>query len=423
MKPSEYPAATLSATATSEGWLNRRWISFLNRMMPKLTYGRLDLQLPSGSWISCGQLREGAPHAQIRLNSYRPLRRLLRGGLIGWAEGFMEGEWDCPDIHDLALWAVGNESGLQAFMHGHPWLRLVNRLTHLCNNNSRRGSRRNIAYHYDLGNDFYRLWLDPSMTYSAALFKGDEPLFDAQQHKYRSIARKLGLKPGDSVLEVGCGWGGFAELAAREFGVQVHGITLSSEQLDWARERISAAGLDEQCRFSLTDYRDVEEQYDHIVSIEMFEAVGEKHWGSYFAMLRRCLKPGGEALLQLISIDDRRFEHYRRNPDFIQRYIFPGGMLPSPAALKAQLDSSHFELLDEQRFGLDYARTLVHWRESFCREWDKITALGFDERFRRMWLYYLGYCEAGFRTRRVDVGFYHLKPKPVLATDIEGAAQ
>lgn len=409
MKPAEYSQMNPAALAPKAGWFNQRCLHTVLRHMPRLERGLLDLYLPDGQKLSFGHKAQGEPHAELRLHSYRPLRRILRGGLIGWSESYMEGEWDSPDLTALMRWAVHNETTLSEYLDGHRLMKLINRLFHLSRNNSRRGSRRNIAYHYDLGNDFYRLWLDRTMTYSSALFDADESLEAAQLNKYRRICQMLKLQPGQQVLEIGCGWGGFAEVAASEFGVYVQGITLSREQLEFAQARALKAGLDERCHFSLTDYRDLGGQYDHIVSIEMFEAVGEAHWAGYFETLKRCLKPGGEAVLQIISIDNERFEGYRRGADFIQRYIFPGGMLPSPSALKSCLQEQDLSLEEELLFGLDYARTLNLWHQAFNERWSDIRAQGFDERFRRMWKYYLSYCEAGFLEKTIDVGLYRLK--------------
>ncbi len=349
MKPSNYQLAHTGELLAEHSWFNRMLLKSVLRQLPELDYGTLDLQLPNGQQLQLGKVQEGAPRAEIRLNSFRPLRRLLQGGQLGMAESYMAGEWDSPDLVALMRWALGNERQMPDLSNGKLWLRLLNRLLHLRRANTKRGSRRNIAYHYDLGNDFYRLWLDPSMTYSSALFSSaEQSLFEAQQQKYRRIAQMLDLQPGQQVLEVGCGWGGFAELAATEFGARVHGITLSQEQLQFAQQRIAEAGLSEQCSFSLTDYRDLDGQFDHIVSIEMFEAVGEEHWATYFQTLQRVLKPGGRAVLQVISIAEDRFEEYRRNPDFIQRYIFPGGMLPSPSRLQAALEQQQLKLTDSQ---------------------------------------------------------------------------
>ncbi|MBR9829333.1 MAG: class I SAM-dependent methyltransferase [Oceanospirillales bacterium] len=418
MKPSEYRSLTQLEALPRTGWLNRWCLKALFNHLPDFDYGTLDLQLPSGQLLQFGQAREDEPRAEVRIHHYRALRRLLRAGPIGWSEGYMDGDWDSPDLVSLFRWALGNEASIQRMAKGNWLLRGINRLRHLRRANTRSGSRRNIAYHYDLGNDFYSLWLDPSMTYSAALYAegannhGSDALHQAQLNKYRRICEMLALQPGQHVLEIGCGWGGFAELAAREFGAQVHGVTLSVEQLQYARERIERAGLNEQCRFTLTDYRDLTDTYDHIVSIEMFEAVGEEHWPTYFDQVHQCLKPGGTAVLQIISIEEARFEQYRSSADFIQTYIFPGGMLPSPERLRAAVADGGLVLEQEQTFALGYADTLREWRHSFIEQWPRIQALNannsFDERFRRMWLYYLAYCEGGFRHGSIDVGLYQL---------------
>lgn len=412
MKPSQYQTLTAQALLPEQGWFNRLCFNTVMKHLPHLDFGTLLLTLPSGQTLTFGHQHEGEPRAEIRLHSLKPLRRFLQGGQLGVAESYMAGEWDCPDLVALIQWALGNEAKMPELNNGKAWIRVLNRLIHLKRSNTKKGSRKNIAYHYDLGNDFYQLWLDESMTYSAALFAHEnQSLHEAQLNKYRRIAEMLDLKPGQQLLEVGCGWGGFAEFAAHEFGVKVHGVTLSQEQLSFARARIESAKLDHLCSFSLTDYRDVAAQYDHIVSIEMFEAVGEEHWDTYFTQLKNCLRPGGKAILQIISIDEARFEEYRRNPDFIQRYIFPGGMLPSPERLTLAAAQQGFDITDEVLFGLDYATTLARWRHRFIEQWPRIQAQGFDDRFRRMWLYYLAYCEGGFRYKTIDVGLYQLEAK------------
>ncbi|HSG03923.1 MAG TPA: cyclopropane-fatty-acyl-phospholipid synthase family protein [Marinobacterium sp.] len=409
MKPSEYSTTTPSQIATAEeGWLSRRYLQQVLSRLPELEYGTLSLFLPSGKELQFGQANPGEPRAEVRLKSLKPISRLLRGGLIGWAESYMDGEWDSPDIVALVRWALGNEHAMDEVMKGHPVLNFFNRLVHLARSNTRKGSRKNIAYHYDLGNEFYQLWLDPSMTYSSALYEQTDDLQEAQLTKYRRICQMLDVKPGERVLEIGCGWGGFAEVAAAEFGAVVTGITLSKEQLKYAQKRIADAGLSDKAEFQLIDYRDVSGQFDHIVSIEMFEAVGQEHWPTYFKQVRELLKPGSSALLQVITIENERFDAYARAADFIQKYIFPGGMLPSPEKLEHQVSQAHLTLDEQFFFGQDYARTLAEWRHSFLAQWPRIQAQGFDERFRRMWLYYLTYCEGGFTEGSIDVGLFKI---------------
>jgi cyclopropane-fatty-acyl-phospholipid synthase len=308
------------------------------------------------------------------------------------------------------LEAIGlNFDRVAAVVGGNPVVQGLLRLTHLLNFNSKAGARRNIRAHYDLGNDFYSLWLDPGMTYSSALYAApDQDLGAAQQAKYAALARAIGLRSGEHVLEIGCGWGGFAEFAAREAGARVTAITISQAQAGFARERISKAGLNERAEIKLIDYRDMTGQFDRIASIEMFEAVGEAYWPTYFGKVRDLLAPGGRAGLQIITIRDDLFEDYRRKPDFIQRFIFPGGMLPSETRLRDVFGRSGLAECGLTRFGADYAHTLAEWLDRFDEVRGQILGMGFDERFIRMWRMYLAYCEAGFRTARTDVGQWTL---------------
>jgi cyclopropane-fatty-acyl-phospholipid synthase len=383
------------------------WESVFQRALTHLRVGSLRVHFPDGRRQAiAGQ--EPGPEAELQIRDPRGIQRLIRGGDMGFAEAYMAGEVDSPDLTDLIELAARNESALAAALAGNKWVRAINSLRHLMRANTRRGSRRNIAYHYDLGNDFYREWLDPSMTYSSAYFgKGANDLSHAQTDKYRRMAELAELVPGKHVLEIGCGWGGFAEVAARDFGCRVTGLTLSTEQLAFARARMERQGLSDRVELRLQDYRDCEGKFDSIVSIEMFEAVGEAHWRKYFEVLRDRLHQGGTAALQIITIAEERFESYRRNADFIQRYIFPGGMLPTISALRQLGRETDLTVAGEEGFAASYARTLREWREAFLLAWPRIQPLGFDERFRRMWTYYLAYCEAGFRAGSIDV--VHLK--------------
>ncbi|BBB26781.1 SAM-dependent methyltransferase [Amphritea japonica] len=363
--------------------------------------------MPSGYHTSFGDQK--GFEVTIKLNNLRCLFRLFTGGSTGWAEGYTAGEWDTQDLTSLLRWGLQNETMLENIAKAGHLKKLAHNIYHWRNQNSRTGSRRNIAAHYDLGNDFYALWLDKTMSYSAALFESDEQNLDAAQiAKYQQIIDMLGSKQDDHIVEIGCGWGGFAEQLLQQHNVRVHGVTLSEEQLQWSRDRLAAAGLDRRSNISLTDYRDLITRYDGVVSIEMFEAVGEKYWDTYFETLKSCLKPCGKAILQVISIEDQRFETYREQADFIQRYIFPGGMLPSISRLKQKFVEHGFELQQEKLFGQDYALTLKHWRASFEQQTEALEKLGYDERFRRLWRYYLCYCEAGFEEGSIDVGLYQL---------------
>ena len=335
---------------------------------------------------------------------HKPLALLLRSltrGDNGFAESYLAGDWDSADLAELLELLVVNEPHLNRRYQSSTW---KERLKHRANANSHRGSRRNIAHHYDLGNDFYTLWLDRTMSYSAAAFEhADEPLEDAQVRKYAQLLDRLEAREQDQVLEIGCGWGGMAEVAAQR-GHRIDGVTLSREQLAFARERIARLGLSDLARFEYRDYRNIETRYDHVVSVEMFEAVGEAYWPVFFERMQRVLRRNGRAALQIITIDEACFESYRDNTDFIQQYIFPGGMLPSVTRLREHAIRAGFRVLDCSLHGDDYTRTLLRWSEAFeARGLDAVHGLGFDERFIRMWRYYLAYCIAGFRSKRVDL--------------------
>ncbi|CAN5861791.1 cyclopropane-fatty-acyl-phospholipid synthase family protein [soil metagenome] len=382
---------------------------FALKALERLAAGRLTIHMPDGTVHRFGA--EGAePQAVLYVKDHRFFRRVLFDGDIGFAEAYMEGFCDSPDLPRLIALLADNEKALGRIVHPNFLQSMLLKLLHRRRDNTRKGSRKNIHAHYDLGNEFYRLWLDPSMTYSSALYDGADstPLEAAQTAKYERILEQIGAKQGDSILEIGCGWGGFAETAARR-GMRVTGVTISKEQLDYARERLDRAGLGDRVDFQFRDYRDIEGSYDHIVSIEMVEAVGERHWPDYFATLKRHVAPGGSALVQAIVIADDMFDGYRRRPDFIQTYVFPGGMLLSPASLREQCRMAGLKVAELYSFGLDYARTLEIWLGRFDHVSDQVAKLGFDERFRRMWRYYLAYCAAGFSTRRTDVLQAHFR--------------
>jgi cyclopropane-fatty-acyl-phospholipid synthase len=366
-------------------------------------WGSITFALPSGREIPIRGSQPG-PDARVIVNDFRCMRRVMASGDIGFAEGFMAGEWETPDLTAVLESAGLNFDRLQDLVSGNPVSRAVNYLAHLLHSNTRSGSRRNIQAHYDLGNAFYERWLDPGMTYSSAWFEHEgQTLDDAQRHKYAELARCMELGPSHHVLEIGCGWGGFAEFAAREVGAKVTGVTISREQYDFARKRLFENGLAEKVDIRLIDYRDVEGTFDRIASIEMFEAVGERYWPAYFGKIHNALASGGRAGLQIITIRDEFFDHYRRRADFIQKYVFPGGMLGSEIRLRQETDRAGLEWRGIARFGLHYAETLRLWGERFEARWAEVAPLGFDERFRKLWRFYLSYCEAGFRTGRTNV--------------------
>ncbi len=369
----------------------------------RLVCGSATLVLPDGS-RRLYQGSEPGPHAELHILSPRAVRRLISGGSTGFAEAYMAGEVDSPDLAAFLRIAALNFESWEERLEGSAAYRMMRRLWHLMRPNSRTGAKRNIAFHYDLGNDFYEAWLDETMTYSSAVFEHDAmDLTAAQQVKYRRIAAAAQLAPGHHLLEIGCGWGGFAEFAAKEMGARVTAVTISDEQFAFARRRIHEAGLAEKVEIRRQDYRDIPERFDRVASIEMFEAVGEKYWPGYFTKLRDSLKPGGRAALQVITIADGFFERYRRGADFIQRYIFPGGMLPSPTVLKREVETAGLRWIGDCDYGQHYARTLADWHGRFDAAWPQLTTLGFDNYFQRMWKYYLAYCEAGFATGRIDV--------------------
>ena len=371
------------------------------RTLQRLERGRLELGLPGGERRAFGAAGDGA---DLQVRSRAAFSRILRSGDIGFAEGYLEGEWTTSDLPRLLTLLAANREPLERPLYGSFLGRLANRLLNLARANTRSGSRRNIAAHYDLGNEFYSLWLDPSMTYSSALYEGDaaRALGVAQRAKLSRALERLALAPGARLLEIGCGWGSFAELAAAH-GHHVTGLTLSAEQQAYARRRLGA-----HAAFELRDYRDERGRYDAVVSIEMIEAVGERWWPAYFGRIAEALPAGGRALVQAIVIRDELFERYRMGSDFIQRYVFPGGMLPSPARFEFEATAAGLRVAEAHRFGPDYARTLAEWRRRFLARWEEARALGFDERFRRLWEFYLAYCQAGFATGSTDVVQYLL---------------
>jgi len=374
------------------------------RLLQRLRHGSLDLQMPDGSSAHFGNKSDDGPRAALRLRNWNVCSAVLRSGDIGFAESYIAGDWTTPDLTVLLTLFIANRDEVEAIVYGSWWGSALYRLKHLFNRNSRQGSKKNIHAHYDLGNEFYRLWLDPTMNYSSAWFEGDlsRPMPDAQHAKVRRALREAGVKPGDRVLEIGCGWGALAECAAREFDAKVTGVTLSSEQLEWAKRRLADAGLQGDLRFQ--DYRDIADgPFDAIASIEMFEAVGREYWPSFFATVRSQLKPGGKACIQSITIADRYFERYVKSTDFIQQYIFPGGLLPSPSAFREAAAQAGLRVVNELDFGLDYAETLRRWRESFLGQEQRVRRLGFDARFMHIWEFYLAYCEAAFATGNTSV--------------------
>ena len=378
----------------------------VKRILSHLRTGRVVIDLPNGERIDHAADRPGV-EAHIIVHRWRALRRLISSGDLGFAESFIAGDWTSPDLVSVMEIAADNGGEFFKQMSMSLPLRIVNRVMHFLHSNTRAGSRRNIEFHYDLGNEFYSRWLDASMIYSSAIYASpDSTLEEAQAEKVREIIRRLEVRSGDSVLEIGCGWGTLAMEIAAQSGAHVTGITLSPSQLEFAKSRVAEAGLERKVELKLEDYRDTPGQFDRIVSIEMIEAVGRKYLPRYFGAVHDRLKPQGIAVIQAITISEDREEAYRAQPDFIQRYIFPGGFLPTKTAIAKQAADAGMKLVETNCFGQSYARTLAEWRLRFNDNWEGISKLGFDESFHRLWNYYLSYCEAGFKTGVIDVGHY-----------------
>jgi len=386
------------------------------KLLLRLKHGTLTLKLPDGSVQRFGNGQ--APQASLHLLNWNVCSAALKSGDIGFAESYIAGDWTTPHLTDLLQVFIVNRKEVEDVIYG-TWLgRFVYRVKHLLNRNTKANSQKNIHAHYDLGNAFYELWLDGTMNYSSAIFETPETsMKDAQHAKVRRALRMARIKPGDRVLEIGCGWGALAEKATAEFDAHIVGVTLSTEQLEWANKRMQREGVAEKADLRLQDYRDIgrttqDAPFDAICSIEMVEAVGREYWPEYFQTVHRLLKPGGHACIQSIVIADDLFERYLTSTDFIQQYVFPGGCLPCPKEFRAQVAAAGLELVDEFSFGQDYARTLQLWREQFTAQHAHVLQLGFDERFIRIWEFYLSYCEAAFLEANTDVVQYTLR-KPI----------
>ncbi len=381
-----------------------RYFSHVFAMAQQMQHGRVDFILPDGRRFRADAAKPG-PVAELRIHNPDLFARLIREGDLGFCDAYLDEWWSTPDLQAfMDLVHAGNETVYDGFP-GQGLLRNLEKFRFWLQRNNRKQAKRNIGRHYDLGNEFYGLWLDDTMTYSSALFEDGAQMSmeAAQRAKYKSMVDQMDVKPGEHVLEIGCGWGGFAEYAAAERGLKVTALTISRAQFHYAQERIEKAGLSDKVKIKLQDYRDEAGSYDGIASIEMFEAVGEQYWPVYFDTLRKRLKPGKAATLQIITVSDSRWEVYKRGVDFIQKYIFPGGMLPSPSALRQQVERAGLVVDRSVEFGKSYDITLRRWHETFNRKWDQISELGFDERFRRMWNFYLTSCAATFDSGNCDV--------------------
>jgi len=371
--------------------------------LQQINFGRLDIILPDGRCFRV-QGHQAGPSAEVHIHNPDSFARLIREGDLGFCDAYLDGWWTTPDLQGLMDVVFQDNPAVLDEFTGVALVRAYERVRHWLRGNSKRQAKKNISYHYDLGNDFYAEWLDDSMTYSSALFHtGQESLEKAQEAKYAALVDSLGVSDGDHVLEIGCGWGGFAEYAAGKRGLKVTGLTISQAQHDFAVERIARAGLSDRVEIKLQDYRDETGRYDGIASIEMFEAVGEKYWPAYFNAVRKHLKDGAKATIQVITVPNERFPSYRKNVDFIQKYIFPGGMLISPLEFERQAKAAGLRWMSSIEFGESYSLTLRRWHEVFNTKWERLQAMGYDERFKRMWDFYLTSCAAAFHTGICDV--------------------
>ena len=380
-----------------------RYFSRVFDLVGKLNSGRVDFVLPDGRRFRAEGKCPG-PVAEITINNPEVFARLIREGDLGFSDAYLDEWWTTPDLQTFMDFIHADNDDMYDGFSGIAIVRAWEKVRFWFQSNSKRQALKNISHHYDLGNDFYSLWLDDTMTYSSALFNtGQESLENAQIAKYASMIDQMGVKPGDHVLEIGCGWGGFAEYAAKERGLKVTGLTISKEQLLYAQKRIKNKGLEDKVDLKLQDYRDEKGVYDGVASIEMFEAVGEKYWPIYFETIKHCLKPGRQATLQIITVHDARWDVYRKSVDFIQKYIFPGGMLPSPTVLRQEVTKAGLRVQHSIEFGKSYSQTLRRWFNVFNDQWDTINDMGFDDRFRRMWNFYLTSCAATFESGNCDV--------------------
>lgn len=383
---------------------NKRYFNLFCSVLSQAKYGKIKIIDNNNSVFEHSGQNNG-PNTVIQIHDFRCVSNFFLKGDLGWAESYIENLWDTKNLTDFLEWGALNFHCFTNYIRGKWYVILFLRLKHFLNSNSKKGSKRNISFHYDLGNEFYKHWLDKSMTYSSAIFSSqDQILYDAQINKFSNLANLCDIKSNDSVLEVGCGWGSFSIYLAKIIKAKVTAITISKKQFELVKKRIFEENLSDKIDVKLLDYRDLKGKFDKIVSIEMFEAVGEKYWPLYFRVLKNNLKTGGKIGLQTITIKDNYFLSYKKFPDFIQTYIFPGGMLPSVRSLNNTLDSEGLKILKENLFGQHYARTLNVWRESFDSSWADIKKSGFDVSFKRLWSYYLSYCEGGFKSGNINVG-------------------
>ena len=379
------------------------------KFLSKIQFGELSVNFPSGN-VKIFSGNEGDEKADLIINNYKFISKILKRKSIGFAESYMDGDFSSTNLTNLLLLAFKNENYFLENLKTNIFFNIFSKFKHFLNENTTSQSKKNIKYHYDLGNNFYTKWLDDSMTYSSACFEQEnQNLFDAQLNKYHKIAEALELNENSKVLEIGCGWGGFSEYAAKNFKSKIDAITISKAQFEYASKKIQKEGLGEKVTIKFKDYRDIDNQYSNIASIEMFEAVGKKYWENYFEIVKNSLLSSGKAALQIITIDKKRSFDYQRQPDFIQKYIFPGGMLPTKEELKKINQNLGLDFYETKSFGSSYAKTLNLWNNQFQLSWQDLVNQGFSERFKRMWEFYLSYCETGFISKSTDVSHFVIK--------------
>ena len=385
------------------------WDKIFLKGIKKFPYGSLEIEWPDGKFKKIDALHKG-PNAKIKIVDSNVVREIIQGGSIKFAELYISKRIITNNLTNLMHYCALNNDQAEETFKITIFRYLYNKYLHFKNKNTKIQAKKNISHHYDLGNQFYKYWLDKSMTYSSAIFNGkNDNLESAQNNKYKKLADLSSIKKGDNILEIGCGWGGFSEFLAKNYDCQITALTISKEQFTFTTKRMEKANLTSKVKVVFCDYRNIKGQFDKVLSIEMFEAVGREYWKTFFEKIRTVLKPNGNVGLQLITIDDKIFNVYKNNPDFIQKYIFPGGMLPSVEVLKNIIENTSFRINSINSYSNDYAKTLNIWNKEFNRNWTKIEKLGFDERFKLLWNYYLSYCEGGFLSKNIDLKQINLK--------------
>ena len=379
------------------------WEILLLKGIKKFSYGSIQIEFSDG-YIENIKAKKPGPKAMLKINKPNAAKEIIQGGSVAFAESYINKDISTDNLTNLIHYCALNNDQAESTFNISILKKIVHKIFHYKNKNTKNQAKKNISFHYDLGNKFYEYWLDKTMTYSSAIFNNKSiELEAAQNNKYKKLAELSAIKNGDQILEIGCGWGGFAEFIGNNYDCNLTAVTISKEQYEYTKKRIFDANLSHKIEVLLCDYRNITGKFDKIVSIEMFEAVGKQYWNTFFKKIENILKPKGSISLQLITIDDNIYDVYKTNPDFIQKYIFPGGMLPSDKILKELINKTSLKINSIDSFSKDYAKTLNIWNKEFNKKWDKIEKLGFDENFKLLWNYYLSYCEGGFLSKNIDL--------------------